>query len=189
MGQLDGGVFPHRHPGGDPGHDHPLRGPDAGVGAWLVVVVLEIRHAHQAPADLAAVEDALHVDHGPGQGFEPPLPDVPGHGGVDVHDVHLHLGAVQAALGQDEPQGGGGAAHPLLHPLPILGLGGVLVAGHHRPLVVVAVLGQEDIGGAEGEVVKGSVHIHTSFLRGGNPWPDAGDGRRVPVARVCRTTM
>ena len=158
VGQLDGGVLAHRNPGRDAGHDHALRGPDERVRPRLVVVGGQIRHAHQSPANAAVVQGALHVNHGSRQGFKPPLPDIPGHGGVDVHDVDLHLGAVQAALGQDQPQGGGGAAHPLLHPLPVLGLGGVLVAGHDRPFVVVAVRGQEDVCGQEGEIVKGVCH-------------------------------
>ena len=73
---------------------------------------------------------------------------------VDLHDVGLHIGALQTALRQDQPQGGGGPAHVFLHPLPVLRLGGVLVAGHHAPLGVFTVLGQKDVRRAEGEGFK-----------------------------------
>ena len=69
------------------------------------------------------------------------LPEVAAHGVVDLHDVGLHIGPLQAALRQDEPQSGGGAAHIFCYPLPVFRLRGILVAGHHAPLGVFTVLG------------------------------------------------
>ena len=164
VGQLQRGVLAHRHPGRDAGHDRALGGPHQGGRAGLIVVLLQIHHAHQAPAQPQVVQPPLHIDEGGGQGAEPVFPQVAGHGVVDLHDVGLHVGAVQAALRQDQPQGGGGGAHILLHPLPVLRLGGVLVAGHHRPLGIFAVLGQQDVGRAEGQAVKQVCHRSHSPL-------------------------
>ena len=167
VGQLQGGVLAHRHPGRNAGHDGALGGPHLGLRAGLVVVLLQIHHAHQAPAQAQVVQPPLHIDQAGGQGAEPLLPQVAGHGVVDLHDVGLHAWAVQAALGQDQAQGGWGGAHQLLHLLPVLRLGGVLVAGHHRPLGVITVLWQEDVRRAEGQAVKRVAH--TSALL--SPWP------------------
>ena len=158
MGQLDGGVFPHRHAGGNAGHHHPLGSLDCGGGARLVVVGLQVCHAHQTPADLAAVQGALHIDQGVGVLLKAALPKIAAHGVVDLHDVGLHAGALQTALRQDQPQSGRGPAHPLLHPLPVFGLGGVLVAGHHRPQGQVAVPGQKNVRRLKGQAVKNIVH-------------------------------
>ena len=164
MGQLQGRVLAHRHPGRDAGHDRALGGPHQSGGAGLVIVLFQIHHTHQAPAQPQVVQPPLHVDQGGGQGLEPLLPQVAGHGVVDLHDVGLHVGAVQAALRQDQPQGGGGGAHMLLHPLPVLRLGGVLVAGHHRPFGIFTRLGQQDVGRQEGQAVKQVRHCSHSPL-------------------------
>ena len=55
MGQLDGGVLPHGHPGRDAGEDYSFRGPDRSAGAGLVIILLQIYHAHQASAHPAVV--------------------------------------------------------------------------------------------------------------------------------------
>ena len=52
VGQLQGGVLAHRHPGRNAGHDGALGGPHLGLRAGLVVVLLQIHHAHQAPAQI-----------------------------------------------------------------------------------------------------------------------------------------
>ena len=183
VGQLQGGVLAHRHPGRDAGEDGPLGGPHRGGGAGLVVVLLQIHHAHQAPPQPQVVQPPLHIDQGGGQQAEPVLPQVAGHGVVDVHDVGLHAGAVQAALRQDQPQGGGGGAHILLHPLPVLRLGGVLVAGHHRPLAVLAVPGQQDVRRAEGQAVKQIFHGSFSPLWVSAPPAPPGRPGWPPAAR------
>ena len=149
VGQLDGGVLPHRHTGRDAGEDGPLGGPDGGAGAGLVVVLLQVHHADEPPAHRPAVQGALHIEEAVRVLLEAALPEIAAHGGVDLHDVGLHVGALQAALRQDQPQGGGGPAHPLLHPLPVLRLGGVLVTGHHAPQAQVAVPGEQDVRRAE----------------------------------------
>ncbi len=74
-------------------------------GARLIVVLLQVHHAHQSSAELSVVQGALYIDHGLGQKGEAILPEVVGHGVVHIHDVCLHVRTVQTALRQDEPQG------------------------------------------------------------------------------------
>ena len=147
--QFHRGIFPHGHSGGDAGEDRPLGGPDGGGGMGLIVVLLQVHHADEAPPHLSAVQRALHIKEGAGVLLKAALPKIAAHGVVDLHDIGLDVGPLQAALRQDHAQGGGGPAHILLHPLPVLRLGGVLIAGHHAPLGVFAVLGQQDVCRAE----------------------------------------
>ena len=134
----------------DAGEDGALRGPDKGPGAGGEVVLLQVHHANQAVADFPVRLDPLDIEEAVLQGAEQPAVQIGAHGGVDGGDALLHVRGVQPRLGEDEPQGGGGVSHVLLHRLPILGLGGELVAGHHGPLCHIrALLGQEDVGGIE----------------------------------------
>ena len=84
--QLNGGVLPHRHSGRDTGEDGALGGPHLGRGARLIVVLLQVHHAHQSSAELSVVQAALYIDHGLGQKGKPLLPQIAGHGVVDLHD-------------------------------------------------------------------------------------------------------
>ena len=163
MGQLNGGVFPHRHPGRDAGEDGTLGGPHQTLSSRLVVVLLQIHHAHQAPAHLSALQNALHIEQGVGVADKAALPEVAAHGVVDLHDVGLHIGTLQAALRQNEPQSRGGAAHILCYPLPVFRLRGILVAGHHAPLGVFTVLGQQNVRGTEGQGFKRVHDFHLCF--------------------------
>ena len=152
VGQLDGGVLPHPDPGRDALQHRTLGGPDQGAGAGGVVVLLQVHSGHQAVADLAVGLGALDVDDGVRAGLE----DVPGqivlHRAVDVGDVLLHVGVVELALRQDQPQGGGGVPHDAVRLLPVLRLGGKLVAGHHGPLAHVRVPGQQDVRGLHAQL-------------------------------------
>ena len=163
VGQLDGGVLPDPDPGRDAGEDGALGGPDEGAGAGGEVILVQVHHADKAVADLAVRLLALDVEEGIRQGLENALVQIPLHGGVDVGDVLVHIGVIQLGLRQDQPQGGGGVAHVLLHSLPILRLGGELVAGHHGPLAHVGVLGQEDVGGIESQLLKVFLHVVSPF--------------------------
>ena len=164
MGQLQRGVFTHPDTGRDAGKHRILGGADGGGGPRLIVVSVQVHHADEPPAHRAAAEGALHVEQALGMLRKDPAAQIAGHGIVDLHDVGLHTGAVQAAFGQDEPQGGGIFPHPVLHPLPVLRLGRILVAGHDAPQSEVAVLGQEDICRLERQAVKGMCHSVHSFL-------------------------
>ena len=162
VGQLDGGVLPDPDPGRDAGEDGALGGPDQCAGARGEVILVQIHHADEAVADLTVGLPALDVEKGIRKGLENALVQIPLHGGVDVRDVLVHVGVIELGLRQDQPQGGGGVAHVLLHGLPILRLGGELVAGHHGPLFHVGVLGQEDVGGIESQLLK-VLHVVSPF--------------------------
>lgn len=122
VGELQRGVLPQRHPGREPVEVYPLGGAHRRTGVLLIVVGLQIHRTQQATAHRAALQCPLHIDHGGGQPAEALLPQIVGHGIVDLHDVGLHIGTVQTALGEDQPQGGGSAAYKFLHPLPVLRL-------------------------------------------------------------------
>ena len=101
-------------------------------------------------ADLPVGLDPLDIKEGVLQGFKEAVRQVFAHGGVDGGNALLHVRGVQPRLGENEPQGGGGVPYQGLHRLPVLRLGGELVAGHHGPAGHVrALLGQEDVGGIE----------------------------------------
>ena len=140
MGQLDGGVLPDPHPGRDAGEDRPLRGPDQGAGAGGEVILVQVHHADEAVADLAVGLGTLDVEQGVRQRLEHALIQIRLHGAVDGRDMAVHIRVVQLRLRQDQPEGGGGVSHRVLHRLPVLRLGGELVAGHHGPLRHVRVL-------------------------------------------------
>ena len=152
VGELQRGVLPQGHPGREPVEIHPLRGPHRRAGVLLIVVGLQIHRTQQAPPHLTAPQRPLHIDHGGGQPAETLLPQIVGHGIVDLHDVRLHIGPVQTTLREDQPQGGGGAAHKVLHPLPVFRLRGVLIAGHHRPFMLGTVPGQQNVRAPEGHM-------------------------------------
>ena len=158
MGQFHTGVLPHRHPGRDAAEHGPLRGADEGGGPRLIVVLLQIHHAHQPPAHLAGRQCALHIDEGGGAGPEDPVPQIAAHGIGHIHDIRLHVGSVQRALRQDEVEGGGRGPYEPLHPLPVFRLGGVLITGHHRPFFQVAALREQDIGRVKAQAPKTLVH-------------------------------
>ena len=141
MGQLDGGVFPHRHSGRDAGEDGALGGSHQTLSSRLVVVLLQIYHAHQAPAHLSALQNALHIEQGVGVADKAALPEAAAHGVVDLHDVGLHI----------------------CYPLPVFRLRGILVAGHHAPLGVFTVLGQQNVRGTEGQGFKRVHDFHLCF--------------------------
>ena len=94
VGQLDGGVLPHGHPGRDAGEDRPLGGPDGGGGAGFVVILLQVHHANEAPAGLAAAEGTLHIEQAAGIEGEAAIPQIAAHGVVDFGDVGLHVGTL-----------------------------------------------------------------------------------------------
>ena len=172
VGQLDGGVLPHPHAGGDALQHGALGGPDEGPGAGGVVVLLQVHRRHQAGPDRPVGLGALDVDDGLAVGGE----DVPGqvvlHGAVDGGDVLVHVGVAQLALRQNQAQGGGSVSGDAVRLLPVLRLGGKLVAGHHGPPVHVgAGLGQQDVGGLHAQILKFAVHsslllhiLHTFFF-------------------------
>ena len=163
VGQLDGSVLPNPHPGRDTGEHRPLRGPDQGAGAGGEVVLVQIHHADEAMADLAVGLGPLDVEQGLRQGPEHALREIPVHGAVDVRDVLVHIRVVQLGLRQDQPEGGGGVPHRVLHRLPVLRLGGELVAGHHGPLGHVRVFGQQDVRGIKAQLLEFLVHVASPF--------------------------
>ena len=159
VGQLDGCVLPDPDTGRNALQNGTLSGTDQGAGARGVVVLLQIHRRHQTVADLTVRLGALNVNDGILVG----LKDVPGqiivHGTVDIGDVLLHVGIVELALRQNEPQGGGGIPGNAVHLIPVLRLGGELVAGHHGPAAHIAVPGQQDVCGLHTQLLKFCIHV------------------------------
>ena len=159
VGQLNGSVAAHPGTGRNTILNGGLGSADQGAGAGGEVVSIQVHHTYQAVADLAVGLLALHIDQGVAQGLEHALVHIFLHGGVDVPNELIHIGSLQIGLGQDQAQGGGGVAHLLFHGLPILRLGGELVAGHHGPLGHVAILGHQDVSGIEAQLFKLLIHV------------------------------
>ena len=159
MGQLDGSVTAHLGTGRDAFQHCPLGGTDQGAGAGGEVVGVQIHHADEAMADASVGLLALHIDQGILQRPEYAVLQILLHGGVDAGDVLVHVGGLEVGLRQDQPQGGRGLAHLLLHRLPVFRLGGELVTGHHSPLGHVLILGQQDICWIKAQLFKGLVHV------------------------------
>ena len=82
-----------------------------------------------------------------------------------AHSNYARLtGGVQPRLRQNQPQSGGRIPHGLLHRLPILRLGGELVAGHHGPAGHVRPrLGEEDIRRIKAQGFPLFVHVTAPF--------------------------
>ena len=164
VGQLNGGVLPYPYPGWDAGEHRPLRGPDQGAGAGGEVILVQIHHADEAVAHLAVGLRALNIEQGPRQGLKDALRQIAVHSAVDVRDMGVHIRVVQLGLRQDQPEGGRRVPHSLLHRLPILRLGGELVAGHHGPLGHVRILGQQDIRRVKAQLLEFLVHVASPFF-------------------------
>ena len=158
MGQLDGRVLAHPHPGRNALHHGLLRGADGGGGAGRIIIGIQIHHTNKTLADGAALQRALHIHKGTGIGLEHALFAVLGHGLVDEGGVGGLLGRAQLGLGQDKVDGGRRVAGGFAHPLPIGRLGGKLVAGDHGPFLHGVHPGHEDIGWQE------CLHGQVSFL-------------------------
>ncbi len=164
MGQLNRRVLPDPHPGRDAGEHRALGGPDQRAGAGGEVVLLQIHHADEPPADPAVRLGPLYINEGLRQLPKHALVQIPLHGIVDGGDMAIHIRVVQPCLRQDKAQRGGGVPHGVLHRLPVRRLGGKLVAGHHGPLRHVRVLWQQDAGGIEAQLLKLWIHIVSPFL-------------------------
>ena len=158
MGKLDGRPRPDLRPGRDAGEDRPLRGPDQGSAAGGEVVPFQIHHAHQSVADRAVGLDAFHIDQRLRELPEDPRPQILIHGPVDGGDPIFHVRGGQSRLGEDQPQGRGRVPHGLLDRLPILRLGGELVAGHHRPLRQVDPPGDQHVRRGEAQRLVPRIH-------------------------------
>ena len=169
--QLNGGVAADPGPGRDALLDGGLGGTDEGAAAGGEVVGVQVHHPHQAVADAAVGLLALHIDEGGGQRLKDALIQIVRHGGVDVGDELVHIGGLQIGLRQNEAQRGGGVAHLLLHRLPVLRLGGELIAGHHGPLGHILPLGQQNVGGIKTQLVE--FRFHLPFLLVPMGWPGA----------------
>ena len=186
MGQLDGRVLTHPHPGRDPGENGTLRGPDEGAGTGGKVILIQIHHTNQAVADLAVGLYPLDVDQGVCQRTEDASVQIILHGRVDPGDVFIHIGLIEFCLRQNQPQGGGGVAHRFLHCLPVLRLGGKLIAGHYGPLGHIRILRQQDVCGIKAQVLEFFVHGASPF-KSKSPVSLPGERRRPHrTARICQ---
>ena len=163
VGQLDGRILPDPHPGRDAGENGALGGPDQRAGTRGKIVLLQIHHTNQSTADFSVGLGALNVDEGLRQSLKNSLIQILLHGGVDALDVAVHIRIIQPRLRQNQSQRGWRVSHCLLHCLPILRLGGELVAGYHSPAGHVRILRQQDIGGVEPQGLKFFVHIASPF--------------------------
>ena len=165
VGQLDGGVAADLHAGRDAGEHGALGGADGGAGALLIAVLLQVQLAQQAQAGLAVGQLALQQEHGVLQFLKAAVGQVLLHGVVDLLDLLVHVVALQLALRQDQAQGGGGVAHIFIDTLPVFGLRGVLVTGHHSPLGQAALSGQENIGRGKSSLAHvGFLHLSLSVI-------------------------
>ena len=142
VGELHRGPLPDLQPGRDAGDDGPLGGADQGTGALGVVVFFEIKSHDQAVACIA-VGGAFHQHEALGLLLQDALLQILLHVGLDGGDTLGLIRAAQIRFRQNEVQRGGGVTDDLPGFLPILLLGGELVAGHHGPLHHVRSLGRE----------------------------------------------
>ena len=75
-----------------------------------------------------------------------PVGKVAAHRLLDALDARRRIASAQEGFREDQLQGRGRVADLARHPLPVVGLGGVLVAGDHGPLRQVdAGPGQEHV--------------------------------------------
>ena len=149
VGQLHGSIPANPHSRRNALHHGLLRGADGGHGTHGKIIGVQIHHAHQALADGAALQRALHIDEGPGIGLEHAGFLISGHGFVDQGRVGSFLGGAQLRLGQDQVDGGRRVPRRLPHPVPIGRLGRKLVAGDDRPFFHGIHLGHQNISGQE----------------------------------------
>ena len=105
MGQLQRSMPPHRHPGRDALQHGALRGTDQAVRAGAVIISFQIHLPHNAPAQRAAGEAALHIDEAVRQGTEDAPRQIVLHGGVDRRDMGFGMPVLQLLFRQDQPQG------------------------------------------------------------------------------------
>ena len=165
VGQLNGRILPHPHPGRDALQHRALGSPDEGAGTRGIVVLLQVHRRHQARPHRAVGLGPLDVDNGILQRLENVPGQVVRHGAVDIRDVLLHVGVVELALRQDQPQRTGRVAGDPVHLLPVLRLAGELVAGHHRPLGHIRTrLRQQDVRRTHAQLCKFLAHTFSSIM-------------------------
>ena len=163
MGDLHRRVPADPDPGRNPGQHRSLGGPDQGAAAGVKIVLFQIRHAHQPPAELPVGLDTLHIDEAVWKYIPHPLRQVLEHGVIDILNMPIYLRAFQFRLRQDQSQGGGRVADGTFHRLPVLRLGGKLIAGNHCPSGEIDALpGKQNISGRKGGFLKLFVHAVAS---------------------------
>ena len=145
MGQLQAGIPPDPLAGGDTLRHRPLGGPDGGRGTGIVVVGLQVYHAHQALAQGTILKCPLYVDKGIGICPEQAAGQIGLHGPVDLLGVSGLLGSAQLCLRQNQAQGRGGLPDRFGHAGPISGVRGKLVAGNDCPFLHRIHLGDQNI--------------------------------------------
>mmetsp|Transcript_30496 Transcript_30496/g.73075 ORF Transcript_30496/g.73075 Transcript_30496/m.73075 type:complete len:238 (-) Transcript_30496:956-1669(-) len=144
VGELQGGLFANGDTRGQAVLNRLLRGANQALGIPGEIVLLQINRNNQPLPRLH--RRRLPVDqHEPrGLGLEDPISIVLIHTVPDpLDDLPVGLVVRQIDLGEDQVEGGWTGTHDVLNGLPVLGLGGVLVAGHHAPLGEVRPLARE----------------------------------------------
>ena len=117
-----------------------LGGAHRGARARRKVVGLQVDRGHQ-PHAVAVQALALHQYEAVHTRRDNALAQVALHLGVYGLRALVALG--EERLGVYQPERGGCVAHLALHLMPVFGLGGVLIAGHHRPFAHInSVCGQ-----------------------------------------------
>jgi hypothetical protein len=92
---------------------------------------------------------ALDEDHALARRDKQIARQIVAHGGLDPRDPRFGVGVLEVGLGEDEAEGRGRASDEGRGALPILPLGGVLIAGDDGPLAVIGSRGgQVDFGHA-----------------------------------------
>ena len=112
---------------GDAFEDGPFGGADQAGGAFVVVVLLQIERQHDAVPGLAG-DGAFHQDEAFVLHEEVALKVVL-HVGTNLLDAAVFFRGVKVDLRQGDAVGGRRVAYGFGHLLPVLRLGGELVAG------------------------------------------------------------
>ena len=158
VGHLQDRPPAHLHPRRQAPGVGPFRRADQGRGPRRIAVALQVEGRDQTLAR-GGVGRAPVDQHEAGlQGPQHPLPEVALHVIMDGADAPAAARGLQEGLGEDQAQGGGAVAHEARRLLPVLRVGGVLVAGDDRPLLQAHVrarqqhagYAQTDVGEAHG---------------------------------------
>ena len=134
MGKLQLGAPEQLHSGRDPLLHGALGGTDAGVGAGMEVIFLQIHLAHKPSANHTGGQDALHIDKAPAMGLEQAFVQVFFHILMAGFNALLPGSLAQQCFRENHMIGGGCVSYKIPDARPVFRLRGILIAGHAGPL-------------------------------------------------------